>query len=65
MLWPGSSPSDCHKTSENPKCLIKENQCKNNNPFGRHASNGLSASEKNFASKGDTDFSVTKFKFCD
>ena len=64
MFWPGSSPSDFHKTSEDPDCLIKEDQCKNNNIFGRHASNGPNV-ERNFASKGDNDFSVTKFRFCD
>ena len=31
MFWPGSNPSDFHKTSEDPNCLIKEDQCKNNN----------------------------------
>ena len=64
LLWPGSSPSDFHKTSEDPNCLIKEDQCKNTNIFGRHASNGPNV-EKNFASKGDIDFSVIKFRFCD
>ena len=59
----GSSPSDFHKTSEDPNCLIKEDQCKNN-IFGRHVSNGPNAA-RNFASKGDIDFSVTKFRFCD
>ena len=63
MFWPGSSPSDFHKTSEDPNCLIKEDQCKNN-IFGRHVSNGPNAA-RNFASKGDIDFSVTKFRFCD
>ena len=63
MFWPGSSPSDFHKTSEDPNCLIKEDQCKNNNIFG-HVSNSLNV-ERNFASKGDIDFSVTKFRFCD
>ena len=49
MLWPRTSPSDFHKTSEDPNCLIRENQCKNNNQFGRHASNGPTV-ERNFAS---------------
>ena len=31
MFWPGSSPSDFHKTSEDPNCLTKKDQCKNNN----------------------------------
>ena len=52
-----------HKTSEGPNCLIKENQCKNNT-FGQHASNGPNI-RRNFTSKGDIDFSVTKFRFCD
>ena len=60
MFWSGSSPSDFHKTSEDPNCL----QCKNNNIFGRHASNGRNV-ERNFASEGDINFSVTKFRFCD
>ena len=64
MFCPGSSPSDFHKTSEDPKCLIKEDQCKNNNIFGRLDSNSPNV-EKNFTSKGDIDFSVTKFRFCD
>ena len=64
MFWPGSSPSDFHKTSESPSCLIKEGQCKNNNIFGKHAINGPNV-ERSFASKGDIDFSVTKFRFCD
>ena len=34
MFWPWSSPSDFHRTSEDPNCLIKEDQCKNNNIFG-------------------------------
>ena len=59
----GSSPSDFHKTSEDPNCLIKEDQCKHNKIFG-HVSNSLNV-ERNFASKGDIDFSVTKFRFCD
>ena len=49
---------------ESPDCLIKEDQRKNNNIFGRHASNDPNI-ERNFASKGDIDFSVTKFRFCD
>ena len=64
MFWPGSRPSDFHKTSEGSNCLIKENQCKNNNFFGRHTSNSPNV-ERNFASKEDIDFSVTKFAFCD
>ena len=64
MFWPGSSPSDFHKTSEHPNCLIMEDHCKNNNIFGRHVSNGPNV-ERNFASKWDIDFSVTKFRFCD
>ena len=51
------------KTSQDPNCLIKENQFKNN-IFGRHASNSPNV-EGNFASKGDIDFSVTKFRFYD
>ena len=57
MFWPGSSPSDFHKTSEDPNCLFKENQRKNN-LFGPNF-------ERNFATKRDIDFSVTKFRFCD
>ena len=64
IFSPGSSPSDFHKTSEDPNCLIKEDHCKNKNIFGRHASDGPNI-ERNFASKGDIDFSVTKFRFCD
>ena len=64
MFWPGSSPSDFHITSEDPNCLIKEDQCRNNNIFARHASNGPKC-ERNFASKGDIDFSVIRFRFCD
>ena len=64
IFWPGSSPSDFHKTSEGPNCPIKEDQCKNNNIFGRHASNGPNI-ERNFANRGHIDFSVTKFRFCD
>ena len=64
MFWPGSSPFDFHKTSEGPSCLIKDDQRKNNNIFGRHASNGPNT-ERNFATKGGIDFSVTKFRFCD
>ena len=64
MFWPWSSPSDFHKTSEDPNCLIKEDQYKNNNIFWWHASNGPNI-ERNFESKGDIDFSVSKFKFCD
>ena len=63
LFWPGSSPSDFHKTSEDPNCLIMEDQCKNN-IFRRHVSNGPNV-QRNFASKGDIDFSVTKFRFCD
>ena len=55
-------PIDSHKTSEDSNCLIKENQCKSNNIFGGHASDGPNL-ETNFASKGDIDFSVTKFSF--
>ena len=64
MFWPGFSPSDFHKTSEGPNCLIKQDQCKNNNFFGRHAANGPNV-ERKFASKRDIDFSITKFRFCD
>ena len=64
MFWLGSSPSDFHKTSEGHNCLIKEDQYKNNNIFGRHASNCPNI-KRNFASKGDIDFSVSKFRFCD
>ena len=64
MFRPGFSPSDFYKTSEGPNCLIKEDQCRNNNIFGRRAINGLNV-EKKFASKVDIDFSVTKFRFCD
>ena len=64
MFLPGSSPSDFHKTFEDPNCLIKEDQCKNKNIFGQHASDGPNV-ERKFASKGDIDFSVTKFRFCD
>ena len=64
MFWPGFSPYDFHKTSEGPNCLIKQDQCKNNNFFGRHATNGPNV-ERKFASKRDIDFSVTKFRFCD
>ena len=63
MFWPVTSPSDFHKTSENPNCLIKEDQ-RNNNIFKWHASNGPNV-ERNFTSKGDLDFCVTKFRFCD
>ena len=62
MFWPGSSPSDFHKTSEDPNCLIKEDQCKNN-IFGRHASNGPNV-ERNSSSKGDIHFSIKKLRFC-
>ena len=44
-------------------CLIKANQCKNKNTFGRHASNGPII-KRDFASKKDIDFSITKFRFC-
>ena len=64
MFWPGSSPSDFYETSNDSNCLIKEDQCKNNNIFERHASNGPNV-ERNFASKGDIDFSVTEIRFCD
>ena len=63
MFWPVTSPSDFHKTSENPNCLINEDQ-RNNNIFKRYASNGPNV-ERNFTSKGDLDFCVTKFRFCD
>ena len=62
LLWPRSRPFDFQKTSEDPNCLIKENQCKNNNIFGRHPSNGPNV-ERNFPRKGDIDFSVTKCGF--
>ena len=64
MFWPGSSPSDFHKISEDLNCLIKEDQYKNNNIFGRHVSNCPNV-ERNLASKGDIDFSVIKFRFYD
>ena len=64
MFWTGSSPSDFHKTPEDPNCLTKEDQCKNNNILGRHVNNGPDV-ERNFASKGGIDFSVRKFRFCD
>ena len=64
MFWPRSSPSDFHKTSKNLNCLVKEDKCKNNNISGRHPSNGPNV-ERSFASKGDINFSVTKFRFCD
>ena len=64
MFWPESSLSDFHKTSGDPNCLIKEDQCKNNNIFRRHVTNGLNV-ERNFASKVEIDFSVTKFRFSD
>ena len=64
MFWPGLSPSNFHKTSEDSNCLIKEDQCKKNNIFGRHASDGANV-ERNFAGKGNIDFSVTKLRFCD
>ena len=64
MFWPGSRPSDFHETSEDTSCLIKEDQCKNNNIFGRHTSNSPNV-ERNFASKEGIDFFVTKFMFCD
>ena len=64
MFWPGSSPSDFHKTSEVSNCLIKEDQYKKKNIFGRHASDGANV-ERNFAGKGNIDFSVTKLRFCD
>ena len=54
MFW-----SDFHKTSEDPNCLTKEHQCKNNNIFGRQASNPPNV-ERNFASKADINFSVKK-----
>ena len=62
MFWPGFSPSYFHKSSEGPNCLIKEDKCKNDNIFGRHASNGRNV-EKHFASKGDIDFSIAKCRF--
>ena len=62
MFWPGSSPTGFHKTSQGPNCLIKEDQHKNNNIFGRHASNGLNV-ERNFASKGDIDFLLQNIGF--
>ena len=40
MFWPESFSSDIHKTSEDSNYLINENQCKNNDLFARHASNG-------------------------
>ena len=61
-LWSGSSHFDFHQTSEDSNCLIKEDQCKNKNIFGRHASNGPNV-ERNFARKGDIDFSVTNCRF--
>ena len=64
MSSAGSSPSDFHKTSKDPNCLMKEDQCKNNSIFGRQASNSPNV-ERNFASEEDIDFSVTEFRFCD
>ena len=64
MFSPGSSPSDFYKTSEDPNCLMKKDQCKNNNIFGRQASNGPNV-ERNFAREGDIDLSITEFRFCD
>ena len=52
IIWPGFNPSDFQKTSKDPNCFIKENQCKNNRHFGRHTSNG-SRTERKFANKGD------------
>ena len=49
---------------KDPNCLIKEDQCKNKNIFGQHASNGPNV-ERNFTRKRDIDFSVTKIKFYD
>ena len=40
------------KTSKDPNCFIKENQCQSNRHFGRHTSNG-SRIERKFANKGD------------
>ena len=62
MFWLGPSPSDFHKTYEDPKCLIKEDPCKNNNIFGRHASNGPKV-ERNFASTGDIIFLLQNLDF--
>ena len=62
MFCPGSSPTDFHKTSEGPNCLIKEDQYKNNNIFGRYAGNGLNV-ERNFASKGNIDFLLQNIGF--
>ena len=39
-LWLGLGPVPPAKTSEDPNCIIKEDQCKNTNIFGRHSSNG-------------------------
>ena len=61
-LFMFSSPTDFHKTSQGTNCLIKEDQHKNNNIFGRHASNGLNV-ERNFASKGDIDFLLQNIGF--
>ena len=63
-FWSWSNPSEFHKTSAGRICLVEEDQCRNTNIFGRHAINDPNV-ERNFASKGDIDFSVTKFKFCD
>ena len=62
IFWPGSSPSDFHKTSEDSNCLIKEDQCKNKNISGRHAINGPNV-ERNFGSKIDIDFSLQNLGF--
>ena len=64
MFSPGSSPFDFYKTFEDPNCLMKEDQCKNNNIFGQQACNGPNV-ERNFASEGDIDLSITEFRFCD
>ena len=64
MFLLGSSPSDFYKTSEDPNGLMKEDQCKNNNIFGRQASNSPNV-ERNFSSEGDIDLSITEFRFCD
>ena len=51
MFCPGSSPSDFHKNSEDPNCLTKQDQHKNNNNFGIHARNSPNV-DRNLASKG-------------
>ena len=51
-------------SSEGPNCLIKEDQCRHDNIFGRHTCNGQNV-ERHFPSKGEIDLSVIKFRFCE